>query len=210
MPPSLSHFAEDIFAEMANRSREAFIEATGLSAEADPAFVRSVSELAICEATFEPVCDRIFDGACRVDVAVRVRPGAAAAFELKLGATRITKTRVDDEWLQPCTPSHGGRRWKGNVIAVLDRRFEGAAVETLGIRIGSNAERLELIRPWCFVARRRILNAWRNSPPSFSSGARLIAFEDVVAAFGGAEAFNGLVCGMLDINFYDEWVARDL
>jgi len=35
----------------------------------------------------------------------------------------------------------------------------------------------------------------------------MIAFEDVVAGFGGETSFNQLVQGMLDINFYKEWVA---
>jgi hypothetical protein len=76
--------------------------------------------------------------------AFRLRPGVATAFELKLGLTWLTKTRLDDEWLQPCVSSHGGRRWSGNVIAVLDRRFPNEAVTELVARTAT--ERLKLTR----------------------------------------------------------------
>jgi hypothetical protein len=207
MPLSLSHMAEDIFASMINHTREPFLELTGLKAIADPVFVHAVPELATCEVGFEPVCGRAFDGASRVDVIVRLRPGVATAFELKVGTTRVTKTRVDDEWLRPCVPSHADRRWRGNVMAVLERRFDGVSVETLRVR--SHTERLALIQPWFFVARRCVLRAWKHNPPRFSAAVRQIAFEDVVDAFGNEETFNGLVRGMLAINYYKEWIARD-
>jgi len=192
---------------MINHARESFLETTGLDVEADSTFIRSARELATCEANFEPVCGRTFDGACRVDVVVRLRPGMAAAFELKLGTTRLTKSRVDGEWLPPCLPSHGGRRWRGNVMAVLERRFLGATVDTLSVR--TTNERLTLIHPWFLVARGSVLRAWKGDPPSFSSAVRQVAFEDIVSSFGNAEAFNRLVQGMLDIDFYNEWVASD-
>lgn len=207
MPLSISHIAEDIFARMANERRDAFLEVTGLAAEADTAFIHSLPELATCEAQIEPVGGRAFDGASRVDVVVRLRPGVAAAFELKLGTTRLSKRRFDNEWFQPCAPSHADRRWSGNVMAVLDRRFENHVADELAVRTGG--ERLQLIRPWFLVARKAVLQALCNDPPAFGSAVRQLAFEDVVACFGGRDAFNLLVRSMLDINYFDEWVLND-
>ena len=92
-------------------------------------------------------------------------------------------------------------------MAVLDRRFEGHTVTELAVRAGG--ERLELIRPWFFVARRAVLKAWKSNPPSFGSAVRQLAFEDIVAGFGGREAFNQLVRGMLEVDYFEEWVLND-
>lgn len=207
MPLSLSHLAEDIVAAMANERRVAFIQAVGLGADTSPEFIESIPILATCEAQFDPVADRSFDGACRVDVVVRVRPGFAAAFELKLGTNRLTRARVDEEWLPPCTPSHQDRRWKGNVMAVLERRFAGTTVERLVV--SADGERLELITPWYVIARRKVLNGWKRAPPQFSGAVRQVAFEDIVAGFGDPQAFNELIRRLLKIDYYDQWVAHD-
>lgn len=207
MALSISHIAEDIFARMANEKRDAFLEVTGLAAEADTAFVHALPELASCEAQIEPMGGRSFDGASRVDVVVRLRPGVAAGFELKLGTARLTKRRFDGEWLQPCAPSHADRRWSGNVMAALDRRFGNHVADELAVKV--DGERLQLIRPWFLVARKGVLKALRNDPPSFGSAVRQLAFEDVVAHFGGREAFNLLVRSMLDVDYFEEWVLND-
>lgn len=201
---SLSHIAEDVFAAMVNAERSAFLRTSGLEAAADRTFVQSVSELATCEAQFEPVGGRSFDGACRVDVVVRVRPGEGVAFELKLGNTRLTKTRVDKEWLKTCVPSsHKDNRWSGNVLAVLDRRIHNQDDVELVVR--TNGERLRLIRPWYFVARRAVLNAWSADPPSFSPNVRQLPFEQIVASFGGPDSFNQLVRKMVNIDYFTAW-----
>ena len=207
MPLSLSHLGEDLFAAMANERRFAFIQAVGLSSDTTREFIESVPILATCEAHFEPVAGRSFDGACRVDVIVRVRPGFAAAFELKLGTNRLTRARIDEEWLPECTPSHQDRRWKGNVMAVLERRFAHTTVDRL--TVSAAGEPVELITPWYVVARRKVLNGWQEAPPRFSPAVRQVAFEDIVAGFGDRAAFNELVRRLLEIDYYDEWVARD-
>lgn len=207
MALSISHIAEDIFVRMVNEKRDAFLEVTGLAVEADIEFVHALPELATREATIEPVGGRAFDGASRVDVIVRLRPGIAAGFELKLGTTRLTKRRFDDEWLQPCAPSHADRRWRGTVMAVLDRRFGDHVADQLVVR--ADQECLQLIRPWFLVARKGILRALRNDPPNFGSAVRQLAFEDVVTSFGGRDAFNLLVRRMLDIDYFEEWALND-
>ncbi len=92
-------------------------------------------------------------------------------------------------------------------MAVLDRRFGNYVADGLAVRAGG--ERLQLIRPWFLVARKAVLQALCNDPPNFGSAVRQLAFEDVVACFGGRDAFNLLVRSMLDIDYFDEWVLND-
>jgi hypothetical protein len=128
----------------------------------------------------------------------------ATAFELKLGTTRLSKTRVDDEWLACCTSSHNDRRWKGNMMAILDRRFSLPVDGDLTVEL--DGARHILTPTWFLVARRSTLSAWEGAGPAFSENVRRLAFEDVVDGFGGREPFNALVAEILAIDFYREWV----
>lgn len=92
-------------------------------------------------------------------------------------------------------------------MAVLERRFTDTSVERLVVNVAG--ERLELIRPWFVVTRRKVLEAWKRNSPAFSDAVRQVAFEDVVAGFGGGAAFNELVRRLLEIDYYNEWVAHD-
>lgn len=208
MPIALTHFAESVFAAMVNEQRDAFLSLCGLTDEADADFVHAVHELAACEVQFEPFGGRAFDGASRVDVVVRLRRNRAVPFELKLGSTRLNKARINGEWLAPCQPSHDDRRWKGNMMAILDRRFSEPVPDELIVNV--EGERLTLTRTWFVITRRQTLNAWATSPPGFGEHVRRIAFEDVVQKFGGQNAFNRMILKMLDFDFYREWVDEEL
>jgi hypothetical protein len=169
MAISLSYLAEVLFTEMANRRRDQFLALTGLGAVADFGFVRQASQIASREVPLAPFGRRIFDGASRIEVAVRLRPGVATAFELKLGTTRLSKTRVDEEWLACCTTSHNDRRWKGNMMAILDRRFGKRVEDDLAVAL--DGERYVLTPTWFLVARRPTLSAWESACPAFSENA---------------------------------------
>lgn len=119
----------------------------------------------------------------------------------------MTATRVNEEWLIPCTTSHGDYRWKGNVMAALERKFSETVGDELTVRIGDRF--VPLTREWFIVARRETVIAWQGCMPAFTPFVRMIAFEDVVSAFGGEESFNQLVRSMLDVNFYREWALGD-
>ena len=207
MTISLTHFAETIFAAMVNEHREAFLSLCKLADVADLKYVRTVKTLASCEAKLEPYGGKAFDGASRVDVVVRLRKDHAAAFELKLGLTRLNEKRVD-EWMQQCQTSHEGRRWRGNMMAILERRFPKPMAGELTAIVGE--EQLRLERDWFVVARRVILQPWKDNDvlSKASSHIKSLAFEDVVENFGGKEAFNDLIRRMLEIDFYDEWISK--
>jgi hypothetical protein len=131
----------------------------------------------------------------------------ATAFELKLGTTRLSKSRVDDEWLACCTSSHNDERWKGNMMAILDRRFSLPVDGDLTVEL--DGARHVLTPTWFLVARRSTLSAWKSACPAFSENVRRLAFEDVVEGFGGREPFNALVAEILAIDFYREWALGD-
>lgn len=203
---SLTYLSEAIFVEMVNRNRSTFSKVARLGNIA-PDFFAQTPTIAFREVPLEPYARRRFDGASRVDAVVTIAPGLATAFELKLGTTRINKTRVDDEWLAECTPSHGGSRWSGNMMAILERRFENVQPEgDLSVKV-NNEQVFSLTRTWYVVARRSVLNSWRNFRPKFSDHVQLLAFEDFVDAFGGKPAFNELVGELLNIDYYDAWIA---
>lgn len=205
MSLSLTHFAESLFAAMANESRESVLAACGLTTVADPELVKGADQMAFCHVGLESFSGKSFDRASQVDVVFRVRDGLAVAFELKLGRTRLDKTRVDEEWLRPCETSHGGRRWRGNMMAILDRRFPGPPPDDLAVQVKSG--RLVLLREWVVVARQETLESWRMTPPEFGSHVAQVSFESVIEAFGGKIAFNDLVRRQLDIDYFDKWVA---
>jgi hypothetical protein len=206
MPVPLTHLSEAIFVAMVNQKRDAFLGVAGLSG-VDPGFFAAAECVAFREASLQPYGGRAFDGASRVDVIVSIAPRLATAFELKLGTTRLSKSRIDGEWLSNCTPSHADKRWSGNMMAILDRRFPGPAPEEPLIASVEKIGALTLTKTWFVVAKRDVINAWRTRPPKFSKRVKLLAFEDVVDAFGGKEPFNSLVLGMLmNVDFYDRWI----
>ncbi|MCC9603742.1 hypothetical protein LOC67_24595 [Stieleria sp. JC731] len=206
MPVSLSHLAEVIVSEMADRQRMATIEALGLTAIADLDHVESVKTFAYHECKLARHHGYIFDGANRVDVVLWIHPTIAVALELKLGATRLTKTRIDNEFLLDCRTSHKGTRIAGNMMAILDRRFGGIAPEEgLNVEIGDG--NIELSREWFVVTRQSILNKWiGDARPDFSPNTSCVTIGALVTAFGGKQRFNDLVGELLAIDYFDEWV----
>jgi len=213
MTASLTHFAESIFVAMINGNPAKFAERAGLSSLLEGS-ANSSGGPAFREAGLEPYGGRAFDGAARVDAIVALSEKVAVPFELKLGAARLTKSRIDTEWLAECQPSHADSRWSGNLMAILDRKFKGVddAQELVArvTKVGADEERtFVLTREWFVVARRSIITRWRQTPPAFSQHVKLLAFEDVVSDFGGKLAFNALVRSLLDVDFYDAWLATD-
>lgn len=204
---SLSHVGEEIFAELINRRPESFIHVCGLVREADLDFMRKVRRVALCEVPFAKVDGKSFDGACRVDVVVRLRPDVAFPIELKLGHTRLSKQRFDREWLHSCEPSHGGRRWRGSVMAALDRRFSTPTTQELAVSVNQSLR--TLTENWLLVVRRAVLDGWRENPPGLQRG-MVKSFEELVEALGGRTALNSVVRDVLgDRDFFADWGLSD-
>jgi len=205
MAASLTYLSEDVFAGMVNQLRGAFVDMCGLSSQCDAAFLVGAPKIAFTEVSLAPYLGTNFDGASRVDVVVMLRADLAVPFELKLGTTRLTRTRIDEEWLPPCQHSHDGKRFKGNMLAILERKFPGDAKADLQVKLDDR--RVSLTRDWFVVVRERIAEGWRGAArPTFSPQARVLSFEKVVDEFGGPDPFNNLVRELLAINYYERWV----
>jgi hypothetical protein len=112
MPISLSHFGEELIARMANDLRGEFLDLCHLTAVADKGLLETKEPIAYCEAPLMPYSTIGFDGASRVDLVLRISKDEGTAFEIKLGNTRLSKPRIDDEWLCGCDFSHGKKRFK--------------------------------------------------------------------------------------------------
>lgn len=203
MTLSLTHLGEQIFAGMINRNQKFLLSFPDVKSIADPDFL----PVASCEKKIMNFAGRAFDGQCRIDVAVQLRSDSVTAFELKLGTTRLTSNRVNTDWLTGCRESHRGRRWKGNIMSVLERDFRGCAeVPITPLTVQAQNRVLSVTQQWFVVARRRIINGWQAGHlPRFSDRVRMIAFEDAVMSFGGEQSFNQLVGEILPSNFYREW-----
>jgi hypothetical protein len=135
-----------------------------------------------------------------------LQKNVAVPFELKLGETRLTKSRIDEEWLSGCELSHQGKRWKGNMMSILDRKFPTATQsDVLTARLPDGVA--PLTDEWFIIARSRIIKSWKGAArPAFSSSVRLVSFEAIVERFGGKVPFNGLVRELLNLDFYTAWV----
>ena len=207
MPISLSHIGEAIFAEMANLNRLAVLQALDLTPLADPEFVQNLDRFAFAESTLSRHGGYAFDGASRVDVTLWVRPELAVACELKLGANRLSKSRIDDEFLAECRLSHQSTRIAGNMMAILDRRF-GALAPTDGLCVILIGKPVPLARQWFVIVQESTLAKWnKGSSPSFSEHTVCRSMNSVVEKFGGKVAFNSLVKRMLEIDYFDEWLS---
>lgn len=131
MPVELTHAGEAVVARMIDTLRWSFVELCGLTDRADRTavsdaafpFVRSNLKL-------RPYAGKRFDGASCVDLVVRVRRDHGVPFELKLGETRLTKARVNQDWLSGCKPSHEGKAWSRNMMSVLERKSPRTSLMT--------------------------------------------------------------------------------
>jgi hypothetical protein len=206
MPISLSHLGEVIVAKMAERERLKTIDALGLTESADLDHVRTVGRFAFHECKLAPHHGYIFDGASRVDVILWIRPDLCIALELKLGATRLTRTRINDEFLDDCRTSHNGRRIAGNMMAILDRRF-GHTAPADGLEVELYDTRVPVSRNWFVVTRQSVLDKWVGEErPNLSLNTSCVTISSLVAAFGGQRIFNTFVRELLDVDYFNEWV----
>lgn len=206
MAVSLTHLGEALVARMANTLRADFLDLCGLLDRAY--FDGDIEPIAHAEVPLSPYSSRSFDGAHKVDLVVLLGRDLGVPFEVKLGGTRMTRRRVDEEWLDRCSLSHGGRRIRGNMMSILERKFPNELPQDdLKARLKPDRY-VELTEEWFVIARRNVLEGWNGaSCPSFSPRARLLDFESVVDRFGGREPFNDMVHDLLNFDYYDAWVA---
>jgi hypothetical protein len=207
MPVTLSHFGEDIVHAMACKMGKGFLAlCPGFTEE------KVAQAVAIKEAPLESYADIPFDGASRVDMVLLLEGNRGVPFEIKLGSTRLSRTRISDEWLCGCKQSgHRPSRWTGNMMSILDRRFPPGTPEgplRANYAKGTENQTVELTKEWFVLACEEKTETLRRNPPDFR--ASLISFESIVRAYEGSgiqgQAFNALVRDLLDIDFYQTWI----
>lgn len=210
---SLTHMGEALVARMANTLRADFLDLCGLLDHVDRTYVDDgIEPIAHVEVPLSPYSGRSFDGAHKVDLVVLLNRDLGVPFEVKLGGTRMTRHRVDEEWLDGCSLSHGGRRLRGNMMSILERKLPNELLrdglkDDLKVRLEPD-RCVKLTEEWFVIARRNVLEGWNGAAcPSFSPRARLLDFETVVDRFGGREPFNDAVHDLLCFDYYDTWIA---
>ena len=147
-----------------------------------------------------------FDGMSQVDCAIaceRVFP-----IEVKLGTTRMAAGEFGRRFLAPCCfTKHVPPRVCGNMIAVLDGRFEDQTISEVPLRVElDEGNQVLLTLDWGLVVRREVFDHWaRNSSPVMNRTCWIILFEDFVQAVGGADAFDSVVKDLVGYEFADAW-----
>ncbi len=206
MPISLSHLGEVIVAEMAQRKRCETLDALGLTDLVDLDHVRSVDRFAHFGCRLDRHNNYVFDGASRVDVVLWIQQNLAVGLELKLGETRLTKTRINREFLVDCKLSHNDSRIAGPMIAILDRRF-GTFAPKEGLSVCLDNTVVPLARDWFIITQRTVLDRWvDDARPDFSVNTKCVAIGTLVEAFGGRCPFNELVAELLQFDYFDSWM----
>jgi len=207
---SLSHLGEDLIARMANQMRLGFLDVCNLAQACDRDFVLSTGRpIAYTEAKLLPYGGKSFDGASRVDVVVLLTPTLGVPFEVKLGTARLSKSRIDEEWLSGCGVSHNGRRHTGNMMSILEHRFQDHVGDG-PLRAQVRGHFVDLTDEWFIIAHESVLETWEGERrPAFSSNVYTCSLKKIVEKLGGREPFNQIVKGMLDFDYYSEWALDD-
>jgi len=207
MPLELTHIGESVVSTMIDAMRWEFVELCGLVGRADRALLSEMARPVVhANANLAAYGGLGFDGASCVDLVLRLQENLGVSFELKLGETRLTKSHIDEEWLSGCEPSHQGKRWKGNMMSILERKFPTSSrPDVLKARLPDGE--VPLANEWFIIARSWVIESWTGAGrPDFSRNVHLIAFEAIVDKFGGKEPFNDLVRRLLSFDFYSAWV----
>lgn len=154
------------------------------------------------EVQLDPYCGRAFDGESRVDLVVPISNFEAIPIEVKLGTTRLGKTRVDSEWLSGCRPSHN--RWAGNMMSILECRFP-AGIPEQPLFVNTSDGRYQLTPNWIVIVRRITAEGWeRNGQPAFER-AKVVDFDTLIYKLNPSE-FNEIVKSLLNFDFYETWI----
>jgi hypothetical protein len=147
-----------------------------------------------------------FDGMSRVDCVIY--GNTAFGVEIKLGMKKLTATDFTSEYCSPCGyTSHPSPRICGNMIAVLDGRFQQDTLKDvpLSVEIRAGVSSL-LANQWGLVVRQKVIDQWtRNDAPILTRPCWVIAFEDFVPAVGGPNCFNDIVLKLVGDDFVGAW-----
>jgi hypothetical protein len=208
MAVELTHVGEAIVARMIEALRLRFLDLCDLSPCADEDLYRSTRPIVFANVGLHPYSSVGFDGASRVDLVVLLKEDLGVPFELKLGETRLTKSRVDEEWLSGCKRSHQNKRFSGNMMSVLERKFP-PEVPKDSLKAKINGRAVTLTDDWFVIARKRVVESWTGlAKPAFSARVRFMPFESIVGECGGKASFNSMVRELLTIDYFSAWVSN--
>lgn len=201
MTIKLSHLGEPLVESLANADPDWFYALC--FPEPVPVGVRKVAT----ELKLAPWGGREFDPISRVDLGIWVGDSLVTPVEIKLGLEGLGRKSVADRLGSWERSRHGDPRWKGSMMAFLDRHYPEdylpAGTQTEALKVIRDASEYELTKDWIVIARRKVVSKWEAEPAVFQQ-ARLVVFEDLVESFGEAR-FNETVSGLLPGNFYQEW-----
>jgi hypothetical protein len=192
----LEHVGEQLIAQMLVHSATARDLVSG-----DSDFHYAVDP----EAPLWQWCGRRFDGAHRLDIGLfDLSARRCIAVEAKLGLTRMSAREFTRRFLNGCGTSHEGRRIKGSVISILERKLPGAEYEP--IEVVRDGKTYVLDSPWTLIVRDEILEAWsRSERPPLSEKCRILSLQRIVESFGDKESFNNLVTDLVKGDYYEQW-----
>ena len=198
MAVALTHVGEAIVQSLIERSPAVFFALCGLP------FTEVHGGHVLREARLKPHAGCAFDGASRIDLVVPLRVDEAVPVEVKLGETRLSKHRVETEWLRGCGTSHNDARSTGNMMSVLDQLIPAGASERLVAAVDGSEYPLTL--QWYVVVRRSTARSWSGDARPGFARATIVALEDLLADVTPAE-FDDLVRRLLPRSFYESWIA---
>jgi hypothetical protein len=203
----LTNLGEMLVQELIQRKPACFLKLSGLS----PTHTAVYGGRVFVEAKLEQHEGKRFDGASRVDLVVPLNATEALPIEVKLGDTRLSKSRIEDDWLnsRKASVSHKGTAWAGNMMWVLDRLVKDRVTHK-PLKAKLDEVEYSLTAEWCLIVRKNIKEKWgeKGGPnhPDFRH-AHIVVFEDLVSEFEQAE-FDSIVRDLVTFPYYDEWITR--
>lgn len=143
----------------------------------------------------------IFDGEHKIDLLLLIDSAEFVAMEVKAGAI--------PGLVKECTTSHNGTRIAGNMLAILNRRFQDDNLRGHQLQVLLGKELYDLSRKWGVIAPGSMIGSW-NRKHSFDGGLAqptLLDIRELCSAAGAAE-FNSVVDSLIGGgNYFDQWVS---
>lgn len=163
-----------------------------------------------CNAGLSPICidgnSYPFDGFSQIDCLL-TDSEKAVAIEVKLGTTRMAGAEFRNRFLTPCKWSkHIPPRITGNMIAILDGRFENSELSKFALSTAvASGLPLPVLQSWILLLRTEVWNKWASNPPRFNRPCSVLLFEDLVPAVGGAKEFDAIITKLVGGDFANSW-----
>lgn len=91
------------------------------------------------------------------------------------------------------------------MISIFERKLP-VACQDAKIYAEHDRSRYLVTDDWVLVCRESVLRKWEvTGKPCLSSNCKILAFEEIVEAFGGPYSFNECIKDSLSFNYYNRW-----